>query len=176
MLKKEVESVLNSQIAYEARSSSLYLSLASWCESEGLEGCADFFYHQSEEERMHKLRLFKYINESGGRAVVPEVPAPQKDFESVLAAFQLFLKSEEAITEAINGLIEVCNQQKDYKTLNFLQWYISEQHEEETLARTILDKIKIIGNQPGALYLIDNEIKNIKSKGVESPALPGEES
>jgi ferritin len=135
--------------------------MASWCDFNGLEGCSTFLYAQSEEEREHMLKLFNYIIEAGGQALAPEIKKIPKDFKNVVNVFNLALKQEISNTKSINNLADVCLKEKDYSTFNFLQWYVAEQHEEEMLFKTILDKISIIGTEGQGLYLIDNEIAKI---------------
>ncbi|MFZ9700767.1 MAG: ferritin [Flavobacteriales bacterium] len=158
MLSPTVESALNDQISIESHSSNAYLALASWCETKGMEGSAKFFYLQSEEERAHMLRLFKYINDSGGKALTPALNQPRTDFSDIMEVVEYFLKGEVRVSDGINKLVYIATQEKDYTTLNFLQWYVAEQHEEETTARNIKDKINLIGLEANGLYLIDKEI------------------
>ena len=158
MLSSTVESALNEQISIESHSSNAYLALASWCETKGMEGASKFFYLQSEEERAHMLRLFKYINDSGGMALTPALNQPRTDFSDIIEVVEYFLKGEVRVSEGINKLVYIATQEKDYTTLNFLQWYVAEQHEEETTARNIKDKINLIGLEANGLYLIDKEI------------------
>jgi len=162
MIDPKVEKLLIEQMAKESASSALYLSMHSWLEMKGLEGCADFMYTQAEEERTHMLKLMKYINDSGGHAIIQGVNQPQSDFKDVKELFQLVLDSEMDISKSIHELVDVCTKLKDYTTLHFLQWYVAEQHEEEKLARTILDKIEIIGLQGNGLYLFDKEMTGMQ--------------
>ena len=161
MISKKVEALLNQQIQQEGYASYFYLGMASWCDFNGLEGCSKFLYGQSEEEREHMLKLFNYIIEAGGQALAPEIKKIPKDFKDVVNVFNLALKQEISNTKSINNLADVCLKEKDYSTFNFLQWYVAEQHEEEMLFKTILDKISIIGTEGQGLYLIDNEIGKI---------------
>lgn len=162
MLNEKVEKILNNQVAKEANSSSLYLSMASWLDMKGLEGCATFMYAQADEERTHMLKLIKYINDSGGHALVSAIDEPKRNFSNVTEVFNLVLESEKHISESIHDIIETCTQLKDFTTLHFLQWYVTEQHEEEKLARTILDKIEIIGLEGQGLYLFDKEMSSLQ--------------
>jgi ferritin len=168
MLSEKLALVLNAQIAVECRASYAYLAMASWCEAKGLEGCARFLYLQSDEERAHMLKLYKYINDSGSHALTP-VPEPvENHFKSVIDVFEQFLKAEVMVSNAVNELVYTATTEKDYTTLNFLQWYVSEQHEEETLARSIMDKINLIGLESSGLYLIDKEIGALATATVAS--------
>jgi len=162
MLDSEIEKSLNDQVAREAASSNLYLSMASWCESHSLDGCASFLYNQSEEERTHMIKLMKYINDSGGHALVPKLAQPKIKFKSVREVFEDVLASETIISSSIHELVDLCTKRKDYTTLHFLQWYVTEQHEEEKLSRTILDKLNILGTESPGLFLFDKEITSLK--------------
>lgn len=161
MLSSKVEKALNEQIAVECRSSYGYLAMASWCEVKGMTGCARFLYAQSEEERTHMLRLFHYINESGGHALTPVPEQVPTDFKDIVDVFEQFLNAEIQVSASVNKLVSIATQEEDYTTLNFLQWYVNEQHEEETTARTILDRINLIGTGGNGLYLIDKEIESM---------------
>lgn len=161
MLSKKVEKALNGQIRIEAESSQVYLSMASWAEVKGLEGISNFMYKHSDEERMHMLKLVKYVNERGGHAHISELKAPKTDFVSFQKLFQELYEHEIFVSKSINELVHVTLEEKDYATHNFLQWYVSEQIEEEALARTILDKINLIGNDKGGLYLFDRDVQQI---------------
>lgn len=161
MLSKKMQQALNKQIRYEAESSQIYLAMASWAENQGLEGVSEFMYRQSDEEREHMLKFFKYINERGGHAIVSELSAPDIEFGSLKAMFERLLAHEVFVSQSINELVHIALEEKDYATHNFLQWYVAEQIEEEAQAKTILDKINLIGDNKGGLYLFDNDIKQL---------------
>ncbi len=167
-MNKRVEKALNSQIEKEAFSSQFYLAMASWAENQGLNGTSKFLYEHSDEERFHMLKLIKFVNERGGKAIIPAIGLPKNDFKGIEDVFQSLLNHELMVTESINELVDICLQEKDYTTHNFIQWYVSEQLEEEALARTIMDKIKLIGNDKGGLYLFDRDLEN-SSIQVENP-------
>ena len=167
-MNQHIESALNEQISKEASSSQYYLSMASWAESKGLSGTAFFMYAHSDEERFHMLKLVKFVNEGGGRAVVPSIPKPPSDFDTVQRMFELLLAHELTVTHSINEVVDVCLNEKDYTTHNFMQWYVSEQMEEEALARSILDKLKLIGEQKGGMYLFDREMQEITAAGAKN--------
>lgn len=169
MLKSKIEKALNKQIKIEADSSQIYLAMASWAETEGLGGTAQFLYKHSDEERMHMLKLVQYVNERGGEAEIPQLAKPAKDYKSLPDLFQTLLNHEIMVSEEINKLVDVCLKEKDYTTHNFMQWYVAEQIEEEALARTIMDKLNMIGNDKGGLYLFDRDIEGIAvSTGPEN--------
>jgi ferritin len=161
MLKTVIQDALNNQVVVEAQSSQVYLSMACWAETQGFEGVAQFMYAHSDEERMHMLKMVKFINERGGHAKVSALKAPPVEFGSFKEMFQELLNHEIAVSESINNLVDISLQEKDYATHNFLQWYVAEQIEEEALARNILDKINLIGDDKGGFYLFDTDIKQL---------------
>ncbi len=164
MLNKKIESALNEQIALEHESSQYYLSMASWAEVKGYHGITKFLYLQSDEERAHMLKLFHYINERGGHALVPDAKIPPKSFQTIQEIFEQVLKHEIKVSGEINELVDMCQKEKDYTTNNFLQWYVAEQIDEERTARNILDKLALIGSDKGGLYLFDNELGAMPGK------------
>ncbi len=159
MLSKTIQEALNRQVAMEAESSQAYLAMASWAEIQpGLDGVTDFFYKQSDEERIHMLKLIRYINERGGFAVVPALPQPNITFQSLKRVFEELLKHEIKVSESINEIVDQALKEKDFSTHNFLQWYVSEQIEEERLARTLNDKLELVGDDKSGIYLFDRDI------------------
>ena len=159
MLSKTIQEALNSQVQMEAESSQAYLAMASWAEIQpGLQGVTDFFYKQSDEERVHMLKLIRFINERGGFAVVPALAQPIITFKSLKFAFDEFLVHELKVSNSINDLVHLSLTEKDYATHNFLQWYVNEQMEEEHTARTLNDKLELVGDDKGGLYLFDRDI------------------
>ncbi len=170
MLSKRVEKALNAQIKIEAESSQVYLSMASWAEVKGLEGISQFMYKHSDEERMHMLKLIKFVNERGGHATISDLKAPKINFGTFQKMFQELYDHEIFVSKSINDLVHVTLEEKDYATHNFLQWYVAEQIEEEALARTILDKINLIGNDKGGLYLFDRDVQQITVESAASDA------
>lgn len=161
MLSNTIAAALNNQIRVEAESSQIYLSMASWSETQGLDGISKFMYTQSDEERMHMLKLVKYINERGGHALVTELAAPKSNFQTFQEMFQEVYDHEVYVSKCINDLVHITLSEQDYATHNFLQWYISEQVEEEGQAKMILDKINLIGDDKGGLYLFDRDIQQL---------------
>jgi ferritin len=163
MLSKKITSALNEQIEMEGYASNYYLAAASWCDSRSMMGCASFLFRHADEERMHMMKLFTYINDAGGHAVVPAFKQPPEKFKSLLELFEDIFRHELKVTESINNLVELCLKEKDYATNQFLQWYVAEQHEEEKLFRTIIDKIKLLGaDDQRGIYWIDRELASIK--------------
>lgn len=167
-MNKKIEKLLNDQIEKEYSSSQLYLSMASWSENQGFNGTASFLYAHSDEEREHMLKLVKFINERGGEAIIPAIYKPDVSFDSMELIFKALLEHEVKVTESINNIVGACLEEKDYTTHNFMQWYVSEQLEEEALARNILDKLKLIGNDKGGLYLFDRDMQSSSGADAET--------
>ena len=172
-MNTQIEAALNDQISKEASSSQYYLAMASWAETNGLSGTAFFMYAHADEERFHMLKLVKFVNERGGRAIIPSIAQPPSDFDSVQRMFELLLAHELTVTASINNVVDICLQEKDYTTHNFMQWYVSEQMEEEALARSILDKLSLIGNEKGGMYLFDREMLEIANSTGNAPKIKG---
>ncbi|MBK8443452.1 MAG: ferritin [Sphingobacteriales bacterium] len=161
MLSTAMEKALNEQIQMEAEASHKYLAMASWCDKNGLEGCAQFMYQHADEERMHMMKLFHYINEAAAFAIVPTVQQPRLDYANIQELFEAAYQSELKVSAAIHALVDSAHQEKDRQTFNFLQWYVTEQLEEEVLFRKILDKFRLIGDGERALYFLDKEVETL---------------
>lgn len=163
MISSKIEKALNQQVQLEAESSQIYLAMASWAEVEGYNGISDFLYKHSDEERIHMLKLVKFLNERGGHGVIPALPQPALRYKGIRFLFEQVLNHEIHVSEEINKLVDICLKEKDYTTHNFLQWYVSEQIEEEALARRVIDKLKLIGDDKGGLYLLDRDILSLEA-------------
>ena len=158
MLSQTMVGLLNDHIALEYYSSNLYLQMSAWAEIKGLEGCAAFLRGHAREELGHMHRLFKYVHETGSLPVVGEIKAPPTEYGSVGDVFQKVFDHEKHITSKINEVMEKAMAEKDHSTVNFLQWYVSEQHEEEHTVQQILDKIQNIGEDGSGVYFIDRAV------------------
>ncbi len=158
MLSEKMAGLLNQQINMEFYSSNLYLQMSAWCQSRGLEGCASFLRRHTGEEMMHMQKMFDYVTESGRMALVGAIAAPTAEFATPAALFQAAYSHELQVTANISSLVEASLAERDFSTLNFLQWFVSEQHEEEALYRSILDKFELIGTSGQGLFFIDREI------------------
>jgi ferritin len=168
MLTKKVEKILNEQVEKEGYSSHLYLAMASWAENSGFKGIADWLYAQAEEERLHMLKLVHYINERDGKAVIPLIKVPPAKFAGISKLFDKVLEHEQYITASINTIVDVCVEQKDFTTHNFIQWFVSEQIQEEANAKEIIDKLKLVGTQN--MYLFDRDIMSLRTPDANAPA------
>jgi ferritin len=162
MLKKKVEDILNAQIEKEGYSSNLYLAMASWSEAHGYSGISSWLYAQSDEERIHMLKLIRYVNERGGHAIIPAFKEAPEDQKNITDMFNAVLEHERYITESINNIVAVTLDEKDFTTHSWIQWFVNEQIEEETQVREILDKLKLLGNS--SLYLFDRDILSLRQK------------
>ena len=153
-MNKNIEKALNKQIAMEGHAHYLYLSMASYFEVNAMEGIAEFFYVQAEEEKMHMMKLFRYVNEMDGHALVPSIEQPAHDFGEVLSTFKLVYEQEKKVTASINEIVELATIEKDHGTYNFLQWFVKEQVEEEATASEVVHKLKLAGDGSG-LFMLD---------------------
>ena len=165
-MNKNVETAINQQINKEEFSSRLYLAMAIWCESNGYPGAANFLYKHAEEERTHMLKLVHYVADRGGQAELLPIEQPEQKYKSLLSVFDQILNHEKFITESINLLYEVTMNEREYTTANSLQWYITEQVEEESLFSTILDKIKLVGTDKAGMFHIDKELEGMAAAMV----------
>ncbi|MCX6255030.1 MAG: ferritin [Bacteroidia bacterium] len=170
MLKKKIEDICNRQVEREGYSSNLYIAMASWAETNGFSGVALWLYSQSDEERLHMLKFIKYINERGGKAVMPALKKPVTEFKSVEDIFKEVLKHEEYVTASINEIVALTLEEKDFNTHNFLQWFVMEQVEEETSVRTILDKVRLVGKNN--MYQFDRDILSLRTPPANAQANP----
>ena len=160
-----MQEALNNQVKLEAASSYAYLAMASWSDIQpGLNNVSEYFFKQSDEERIHMLKLMRFINERGGFAMVPTLGQPIVTFKGIKSMFEGFLKHEIAVSDSINDLVSLALKEKDYATHNFLQWYVSEQIEEEKNARVLNDKLEMIGEDKSGLYLFDRDIMMTRQK------------
>lgn len=161
MLNKKIEDICNRQVEREGFSSNLYISMASWAETNGFSGVASWLYSQAEEEKLHMMKFIKYINERGSKAVIPAFKKPAGDFKSVEDLFKEVLKHEEFVTASINEIVALTLEVKDFNTHNFLQWFVMEQVEEEASVRTVLDKVRLVGKNN--MYQFDRDIMSLRT-------------
>lgn len=157
----EVMDMLNEQIGMEAHAASSYLAMASWCDQRSLNGSASLFYEQSKEETEHELKIFHYINDNGGAANSPDIANIQRDFSSLKEIYETALEQEIAVTRSIHAIVKKCRKTDDYRTENFLQWFIEEQMEEEKKMRDILDLFDLMDGSPLSLKLIDERVNKV---------------
>lgn len=166
MLTEKLYKKMNDQVMIEFYSSNLYLAMSSWCVKEGYDGAAKFLYEHAQEEMQHMNKLFHYINQTGSQAIIAAIDAPPKDYKSLKSIFEDTYKHEQFVTKNIFELTDLALELKDFSTFSFLQWYTAEQHEEEALFKSIIDKFDIIGTEGRGLYLCDKEIGNLVGQQV----------
>jgi ferritin len=160
MLTKKIEKILNEQIVKEGYSSNLYLAMASWADTEGYAGVAQWLFAQAEEERMHMMKIFNFINERGGHAVVPSFEQPPASFEGIKKLFDQVMAHEQYISGSINDIVALTIEEKDFATNNWVQWFVTEQVEEESTVQVIIDKLNMIGDQQ--MYMFDRDIMGMR--------------
>jgi ferritin len=173
IIPKKVEKVLNEHLEMEAAAVFHYLAVASWCDSEGLEGCAKFFRNQSDEEHTHFMKFFDYINDVGEHAIVPAVKQPKGKFKNIEEACEISLKNEQSVTKSVYNIISVAEEEGDKATVDFLRFFVDEQREEEVQFKRIIDRIKLIGGGHQSLYYIDKEFEKILSQKIKAEAKTG---
>ena len=159
MLNKRVEQALNKQINAEIYSAYLYLSMAAWLESKNISGFANWMKVQYEEEFFHAMKMFNFVNERSGKVTLDTIEAPKTEWESIIEIFEDTYAHEQKVTSLINELTNVATEEKDHATVNFLQWYIAEQVEEEATASGLLEQLKLIEGKGSGLFMLDREAK-----------------
>jgi ferritin len=142
--------------------------MASWAEVNGYNGSANFLYIHSDEERVQMLKLFHYINDRNGHAIVPKVEQPKATYDSIQAVFEEIYEHEKMISSEINNLVGICYDERDFSTQNILQWYVQEQIEEENLFSMILDKLNLSGGDKAKLYMFDNETEKLSAAHTQA--------
>jgi len=162
-LSDGMAAALNAQMTKEAHAAQIYLSYASWLDDKGYDGMANFLFRHAQEERNHMMKFLEYILQRGSKVRVEAIPAPGEDPKDVNDCFEKFFRQEVDNTQAIYRLVKQSFDEGDWATWHFLQWFVKEQVEEETLAMNLLDKIKIAGGEKAsndALYVLDRDLKD----------------
>ncbi|OOF35659.1 non-heme ferritin [Rodentibacter heidelbergensis] len=162
MLNQAITDKLNEQINLEFYSSNVYLQMSAWCSKQGYEGAAAFLLRHADEEMEHMQKLFQYVSETSGMPLLGKIEAPKNDYQSLKEIFEITLEHEKFVTSKINELVEVTFAHKDYSTFDFLQWYVAEQHEEEKLFSSIIDKFNLVGDDGKGLYFIDRDLATLE--------------
>ena len=158
MLSEKMQNAINKQINAEIYSAYLYLSMSAYFESINLEGFANWMRMQAQEEMVHAMKFYDYVNERGSRVVLQTVEGPPTEWDSALAVFEHTYEHEQNVTGMINNLVNLAIEEKDHATNSFLQWFVDEQVEEEASADKVLQQLKLTGDAPGALFMIDREL------------------
>lgn len=157
MLSEKLEDALNAQMNWEIYSAHIYLSMSSHFASEGLSGFAAWMYAQYQEEMFHAMRFFNYINEAGGHARLGTIDAPQQSWKTPLEAFEEALAHEKGVTARINSIADLAMDERNHAVGIFLQWFISEQVEEEDSVSDAVGKLKMVGDG-GGLFMLDRDL------------------
>lgn len=158
MISKKMVQALNKQVNNEIYSAYLYLSMSSYTNYIGLKGAANWFMVQYQEEMVHAMKIYDYVNSQGNHAQLAAIAAPPAEFGTLLAMFEQTLKHEQFITNCINELMDLAIKEKDHATQIFLQWFVTEQIEEEGNDNDIIAKLKLIGDSPQGLMMIDRDM------------------
>lgn len=158
MLSQKLINEINDQINYEFYSAHIYTAMAAYCSSQNLDGFANFFKVQVEEERFHAMKFYDYLNNMGGCVKLTGMDTPQNDYDSVLSVFKAALEHEKKVTSRIYHLMDTAIEEREHATMSFLKWFIDEQVEEESNFSNIIIKLQRIGMDTNALYLVDGEL------------------
>jgi ferritin len=158
MIARKMVDALNGQINAELYSSYLYLSMAAYFESINLPGFAGWMRVQTSEEKAHAMKMYDFIIERGGRVALEAIAKPTDEWKSPLAAFEAAYKHEQKVTGLINDLVELAAKEKDHATGIFLQWFVTEQVEEEKNASEIVNKLQLLKDSAGSMYMLDREL------------------
>ena len=158
MLNKEIADALNSQMNFEMYSANIYMSMATWFDARNLVGFANWMKVQYSEEMFHFTKFYNFINERGGRVLLSGMDAPATEWDSPLAAFDNALEHERIVTGRIDDLVVQATEAKDHATVNFLQWFVGEQVEEEASVDGVIQQLKLMEGAPGGLFMLDREL------------------
>lgn len=158
MISKKMEEALNGQVNAEMYSAYLYLSMESYFKSQDLNGFANWMRVQTQEEMVHAMKIYDFINGRGGRILLKAIEGPPTQWDSPLAVFEAAYEHEQKVTGLINGLVDLAIKEKDHATNAFLQWFVNEQVEEEASADAIIQQLKMMENAPGGLFMLDREL------------------
>jgi ferritin len=166
-LSKKMQNAINKQIQLELSSAYVYLGMSAWCESAGWGGFGSWLQHQWEEEIEHAKRLINHMHDRGGDVVLQAIAKPPADYKSLLEVFKKALKHEQVVTKSIHSLYDAAQKEKDFATMTHLNWFITEQVEEEKTTGDIVDKLKIVGTNQAALLQLDDQMAARSAAGHE---------
>ena len=158
MIAKSIEDAMNDQLNFELRSAYNYLAMSAYCEAENLSGFANWLRTQAQEEVDHAMRFYTFIIDRGGRVRLQDLGTPAAEFSSLLEVFEQSLDNERAVTRAINELYTLTTKEQDYASQAFLNWFVTEQVEEEKTVESIIDDLKRVGGAGDALYMLDKDL------------------
>jgi len=164
MLSEKMVEALNEQINKEIYSAYLYLSMSAYSEYIGLKGFANWFMVQYQEEMEHAMKIYRYINDHGAQVKLKAIEKPPAEFGSPIEMFEKTLEHEKFVTKSINDLVDLAIKENDHATQIFLQWFVTEQIEEEANDNEIIAKLKLVGKEGNGLFMIDKELGERKSE------------
>jgi ferritin len=165
MLTEKMDKALNDQLNAELYSSYLYLSMNAYFKSVNLDGFANWMHYQAQEELEHAMKFYDFIIQRGGKVQLQQIEAPPTEWSSPLAVFEATLEHEQKVTGLINDLVEIAHEKRDHATNIFLQWFVSEQVEEEESVGGVLEQLKLMGDAQGGLFMIDRELAKRSPSG-----------
>lgn len=163
-LSNSIQAALNKQVTNEAEAAQIYISFATWASGEGYAGISNFLFRHATEERSHMMKIVAYILERGATVKVETIPAPGESPTSIQNCFERVFKQEVSNTKAIFKIVKMSFDEEDWATWHFMQWFVKEQTEEETLSLNLLDKIKIAGGANvtnDTLYILDKDLQKM---------------
>lgn len=167
MLSEKMQAALNDQINMELSAYYTYLAMSAHLEAEGLPGFATWMRHHAEEEMMHAMKIYDYINTRRGRIELKALAQPKNQWDSLLAAFEDAFEHERQVSIAIDKLVSLAREESDHATYSFLQWFVDEQVEEEEVVDNAIQKLKMIGDFGPGLYMLDREMMNAEPEEGE---------
>ena len=159
MIADAIQAEFNRHIQFEMASSHLYLSMAAWCETQGLPGFGNWMRRQAEEEHQHALRFFDFLLTRGGTVRLGGIEAPDQVWTSPLAVFEAAQQHEAEVTQRINALVDVVMEARDHAANAFLQWFVNEQVEEEASVGDVVNRLRLVGQEGRGILLVDQELQ-----------------
>ena len=168
MLTEKMQTALNGQLNAELYSSYLYLSMNAYFKSVNLDGFANWMYYQAQEELEHSMKFYDFVIQRGGKVQLTQIEAPPTEWDSPMAIFEATLEHEQKVTGLINDLVEVALEERDHATQIFLQWFVTEQVEEEDSVGNVLEQLKLLGDAKGGLFMMDRELAKRQTPDIST--------
>lgn len=168
MISEKMQKLINDQYHRELFSAHMYFSICSYYLDKDLDGFANFFKIQAEEELAHAMKQFDYLHQVDGKITYEAIDGPPNDFESMMDTFEKTLEHEQYITKHIHSIVKAALEEGDFATYNFFQWFVEEQVEEEALMRTLIAKLRMVGDNTSALYLMNEELMQRQPEAEEA--------
>ncbi|MDP3830290.1 MAG: ferritin [Ignavibacteriaceae bacterium] len=158
MIKSSLENAINNQINTEFYSSYLYLSMSAYFEAKSFSGFAKWMVIQAQEEYTHAMKFYTYLIQKGGMVKLSQIDEPKQEWKSLIDVFEDTYEHEQKVTASINAIVDLALQEKDHATVSFLNWFVTEQVEEEATVQKIVDDLKLIGDNNNGLFMMDREL------------------